>query len=58
MLDNMNFYGFMHKQILLIIALFAGTGFGYVIIGYVSGTSFYIESMWYIIDTYTLFMGL
>jgi len=35
MLDNMNFYHFMHRQILVVIALFVGTGVGYIYIGWV-----------------------
>lgn len=49
MLRNMNFYNFMHKQILLIIALFAGTGFGYVIIGYLVLDSYKAELIWYML---------
>ncbi len=46
MLDNMNFYNFMHKQILVIIALFAGTGTGYIYMGWLY-SSFLAESLWF-----------
>ncbi len=46
MLENMNFYKFMHKQILILIALFAGTATSYLFFGLVYGSVF-IESMWY-----------
>jgi len=46
MLKNMNFYKFMHKQILILIALFAGTATSYVVFGYVYG-SMKIELIWY-----------
>lgn len=46
MLDNMSFYRFMHKQILILIALFAGTSLSYVFFGFVYG-SIFIEFMWY-----------
>ena len=46
MLDNMNFYHFMHKQILVVIALFASTGMGYVYIGWLY-SSFLPELLWF-----------
>jgi diguanylate cyclase len=47
MIDNMKFYGFMHKQILILLILFVGTGPGYVYIGWLY-SSFQIELLWYI----------
>lgn len=46
MLDNMNFYHFMHKQILVVIALFASTGMGYVYIGWIY-SSLLPEILWF-----------
>lgn len=46
MLENMNFYKFMHKQILILIALFAVTSLSYVLFGYVYG-SVLVELIWY-----------
>ena len=48
MLENMSFYKFMHKQILILIALFAGTSTSYVFFGLVYGSVF-IEAMWYLL---------
>jgi len=45
MLDNMNFYNFMHKQILVVIALFAGTATGYIYIGWLY-SSLLPELLW------------
>jgi len=45
--ENINFYKFMHKQILVVIALFVGTGPGYLIMGYLY-TSMIAESLWFI----------
>ena len=46
MLDNMNFYKFMHKQILVVIALFVGTGAGYMYMGWLY-SSFVPEFLWF-----------
>ncbi|RLA79355.1 MAG: diguanylate cyclase, partial [Epsilonproteobacteria bacterium] len=46
MLSNMNFYSFMHKQILVLIALFATTGTSYIYIGYLY-TELFLSSLWY-----------
>lgn len=43
----MNFYNFMHKQILVLIVLFAGTAASYVFFGFVY-TSVIVEVFWYI----------
>ncbi len=47
MLDNMHFYDFMHKQILVVIALFAGTGMGYLYIGWLYSSSLLPELFWF-----------
>jgi len=47
MLDNMHFYDFMHKQILVVIALFAGTGMGYLYIGWLYSSSLLPELLWF-----------
>ncbi len=46
MLDNMHFYDFMHKQILVVLALFAGTGVGYIYIGWLY-SSLLPELLWF-----------
>ncbi len=46
MLDNMNFYHFMHKQILVVITLFVSTGVGYIYIGWLY-SSFFPELLWF-----------
>ena len=46
MLDNMNFYHFMHKQILVVIALFISTGAGYLYMGWLY-SSFFPEFLWF-----------
>lgn len=46
MLTNINFYTFMHKQLLVAIALFVSTGLGYIYMGYHYG-SIVAESIWY-----------
>ena len=46
MLDNMNFYHFMHKQILVVIALFVSTGVGYIYMGWLY-SSFLPELLWF-----------
>jgi len=48
MLDNLNLYKFMHKQILILIALFAGTSISYVFFGFIYG-SIFIEPLWYLL---------
>ncbi|PHR53629.1 MAG: diguanylate cyclase [Arcobacter sp.] len=48
MLDNMNFYNFMHKQILIVIALFISTGAGYIYMG-ILYSSFLPELLWFIL---------
>ena len=44
--ENISFYRFMHKQILVVIALFIGTAPGYIIMGYLYGSVF-VESLWF-----------
>lgn len=56
MLDNMKFYDFMHKQILVVIALFVGTGTGYLYMGYLYG-SFLPELLWYALLLVVSFWG-
>jgi len=46
MLDNMNFYNFLHKQILILVLLNIITGPGYIYIGLVHGTIL-LESLWF-----------
>ncbi len=46
MLDNMNFYHFMHKQILVVIALFVSTGAGYIYMGWLY-SSLLPELLWF-----------
>jgi len=46
MKNSMNFYNFMHKQLLVLISLFAGTGLGYIYIGYLY-SSLLPEIIWY-----------
>lgn len=46
MLDNMNFYHFMHKQILVVMALFIGTGMGYIYMGWLY-SSLLPELLWF-----------
>ncbi len=48
MLNNMSFYNFMHKQILVLIALFASTASSYVFFGVVY-SSYFIEPFWYLL---------
>jgi diguanylate cyclase (GGDEF)-like protein len=45
--ENISFYRFMHKQILVVIALFMGTGPGYIMMGALYG-SVLVESAWFI----------
>jgi len=44
----MNFYNFMHKQILIVIALFISTGAGYIYMG-ILYSSFLPELLWFIL---------
>lgn len=46
MLNNISFYNFMHKQILVLIALFVSTATSYVFIG-IAYSSYIIEPLWY-----------
>ncbi len=57
MLDNMKFYNFMHKQILVVIALFVSTGLGYIYIGYLYTSSFLVELVWYALLLVVSFWG-
>ena len=56
MLDNMNFYHFMHKQILVVIMLFAGTGMGYIYIGWLY-SSLLPELLWFSLVLVLSFWG-
>lgn len=47
MLKNMNFYKFMHRQILILIALFASTSISYVFFAFIYDTN-KIEIIWYL----------
>ncbi len=47
MLENMNLYNFMHKQILILIALFVTTGPGFIYISWVYGLMLTPELIWY-----------
>ncbi len=44
--ENINFYKFMHRQILVVIALFVGTGPGYLVMGFLY-TSMLVETLWF-----------
>lgn len=46
--ENINFYEFMHKQILIIIALFLGTGPGYIVMSLLYDSSS-VEILWFIL---------
>jgi len=46
MLDNMNFYKFLHKQVLILVLLDITTGPGYIYIGLLHGTIL-LESLWF-----------
>lgn len=48
MLKSVNFYNFLHKQILILIALFVGTGPGFIFIGWLN-SSYLLELAWYIL---------
>jgi len=56
MLDNMNFYHFMHKQILVVILLFVGTGAGYIYIGWIY-SSLLPELLWFSLVLLISFWG-
>ncbi len=56
MINNMNFYNFMHKQIPVLIVLFIGTGAGYLYIGYLY-SSFVQELLWYFVLLVISFWG-
>lgn len=56
MLDNMKFYDFMHKQILIVIGLFVSTGTGYIIMGFLY-SSFLPEISWYLLLLAVSFWG-
>lgn len=54
--ENINFYKFMHKQILVVIALFVGTGPGYIIMGYLY-SSLIAESLWFMLLLFVSMCG-
>ncbi len=56
MLDNMRFYDFMHKQILVVIALFTSTGIGYIYIGWLY-SSLLPELLWFSVVLALSFWG-
>lgn len=56
MLKNISFYNFMHKQILVLIALFSTTAFSYVIFGIVY-ESYFIEILWYLLVLVVSYRG-
>ena len=45
--ENINFYNFMHKQIVVVIALFVATGPGYLLMGFLYSTML-IEGLWFL----------
>lgn len=47
MLNNISFYNFMHRQILVLIALFASTATSYIFFG-VMYDSYVVEPLWYL----------
>ena len=47
MSENMSFYKFMHRQVLVVIMLFVLTGPGYIVMGYIY-SSMLIETLWFI----------
>ncbi len=57
MLENMHFYDFMHKQILVVIALFAGTGMGYLYIGWLYEANLLLALLWYSLVLLLSFWG-
>jgi len=46
MSNNISFYNFMHKQILVLIALFASTATSYIFLG-IAYSSYILEPLWY-----------
>ncbi len=48
MSENLNFYNFMNKQILLLLALFVGTGPSFIYIAWLH-SSYILETLWYIL---------
>jgi len=46
--ENINFYKFMHKQIVVVIALFVATGPGYLLMGFLYSTML-IEGLWFLL---------
>jgi len=56
MYDNMNFYHFMHKQILIVIGLFVGTGMGYLYMGWLY-SSLLPELLWFFLLLALSFWG-
>lgn len=53
---NMSFYKFMHKQILVIIALNVSTAPGYLLMGYLY-TSMVYETLWMLFMLVIAFYG-
>jgi diguanylate cyclase (GGDEF)-like protein len=53
----MHFYDFMHKQILVVIALFAGTGMGYIYIGWLYSSFLLPELLWFSLVLLLSFWG-
>ncbi|MFT7859663.1 MAG: EAL domain-containing protein [Sulfurimonas sp.] len=45
--ENISFYKFMHKQVLVVIALLAGTAPGYIVTGYLY-TNMVVEVLWFL----------
>ena len=56
MLENMNFYKFMHKQILVLIALTIPTAFAYVLFAFIYDTN-KLEILWYILVLVVSYWG-
>ena len=57
MLNNMNFYNFMHKQILILVALFMSTGLSYIYIGWLY-TQLALSVAWYSLILITSLWGI
>ena len=53
----MNFYNFMHKQILVLVALFMGTGLSYIYIGWLY-TQLALSIAWYGLIVITSIWGI
>lgn len=45
--DNISFYKFMHRQMLVVIALLVGTSPGYILTGYLY-TNMVVEVLWFV----------